>query len=115
MQLIYWHIIGWLQYGNFVNAIRLLLLLMLLYGSHSIAMMILCRCIGFMQRNLMLKLRIRREHAFICLSTNRLSILYMVIKLRDECEKSISAAKGHILFVFCQHEHGILPDQTPNN
>lgn len=63
----------------------------------------------------MLKLRIRREHAFICLSTNRLSILYMVIKLRDECEKSISAAKGHILFVFCQHEHGILPDQTPNN
>lgn len=34
---------------------------------------------------------------FVC--ANRLSILYMVIKLRDECEKLISTAKGHTLFI----------------
>lgn len=108
MQLIYWHIIGWLQYGNFVNAICLMLMLLQnsLYGSHS---MVLCRCIGFMQKGIWCWSFAFSVNTRLFVSANRWRILYMVIKLRDRMwEVRSQWQRVTFRLLLCQCEQSVL-------
>lgn len=107
MQLIL-HIIGRLEYGNFFsfNAIRLLLADFDDFAANFVFRV----AIQFHGSSCI------RVNTRLFVSANRLSILYMVIKLRSECEKSISVVKGHTLFVFLSVLNTVfMPDQTTNN
>lgn len=101
MQLIYWHIIGWLEYGNclFVCFFSLTLFILLrqqsLYAEPTwIDTVFVQRAKGMTRFAFSVNTRL-----FAC--ANRLSVLYMVIKIHKTIVRNWSQpAKGHILFGF---------------